>query len=182
MRELSLHILDIAQNSISANAETLRIAVIENLKDDRLTIRIKDDGDGMEEETLQKVVDPFYTSRTTRKVGLGIPMFKASAEQCNGNFRIVSSLGVGTEVEAEFQHSHIDRVPIGNMSDTIIAIILSNPNMELIYTHSVDNEKFTLNTKEIIKILGEVPITNIDVINWLREYLREGLKEINIGE
>lgn len=182
MRELSLHILDIAQNSISANAEKLRIAIIENLEDDKMIIKLKDDGDGMEKDELDKVVDPFFTSRTTRKVGLGIPMFKAAAEQCNGSFMISSQLGIGTEVEAEFQHSNIDRVPLGNMSDTIVAIILSNPNMQLIYTHSVNDVKFTLNTKEIVKILGEVPISNIDVINWLREYLREGLKEINIAD
>lgn len=182
MRELSLHILDIAQNSISAKAETLRIAIIENLEKDRMIIKIKDDGNGMEDYDLERVVDPFFTSRTTRKVGLGIPMFKAAAEQCNGNFMINSELGIGTEVEAEFQHSNIDRVPLGNMSDTIVAIILSNPNMQLIYTHFVGDEKFTLNTKEIVKILGEVPISNVDVINWLREYLKEGLKEINIAD
>ncbi len=182
MRELSLHILDIAQNSISAKAETLRIAIIENTMDNKLIIKIKDDGEGMEKEDLEKVVDPFYTSRTTRKVGLGIPMFKAAAERCNGSFRIHSEIGIGTEVEAEFEHDNIDRVPLGNMSDTIVAIILSNPNMQLIYTHFVNDEKFTLNTKEIVKILGEVPINNMDVINWLRQYLKEGLAEIKIAK
>lgn len=179
MRELSLHILDIAQNSIVAGAQTLRIAIIEDLVQDRLTIRIKDDGKGMDEETVARVVDPFYTTRTTRRVGLGIPMFKASAEGCNGSFSIQSQLGVGTEMDAEFQHSHIDRVPLGNMTDTLITIIMGSPKMELIYTHCVNEKKFCLNTKEIRKTLGdEIPITNIEVIKWLKEYISGELESL----
>jgi len=178
MRELSLHILDIAQNSIKANSENLRIAIIEDLNLDKLLIKIKDDGDGMDADTVAKVVDPFYTTRTTRKVGLGIPMYKALAENCDGSFSIKSELGIGTEVDAEFRYSHIDRVPLGNMADTIITIILSNPNMELIYTHSVNDKKFTFNTKEIKKILGEVSIANLEVISWLKDYLKEGIDNL----
>lgn len=179
MRELSLHILDIAQNSISANSDSVRIAVIEDVENDLLTIMIKDDGRGMDDETLRRVVDPFYTTRTTRKVGLGIPMFKSSAEACDGEFEIKSQVGVGTEVKATFKYSHIDRVPLGNMADTIITVILSNPLLELIYTHKFNEEGFCLNTKEIRKTLGnEVPIDNIDVIMWLKEYIAEGLAEI----
>ncbi len=179
MRELSLHILDIAQNSIVANAEVLRIAIIEDLVGDRLIIRIKDDGKGMDEETLKRVTDPFYTTRTTRRVGLGIPMFKASAEQCNGTFMIQSQLGVGTEIDAEFQHSHIDRVPLGNMTDTIVTIVMASPKMDLIYTHCVNEKKFSLNTKEIRKTLGdEIPITSIEVIKWLKAYVAEELERL----
>ncbi|GAB6106334.1 ATP-binding protein [Fusibacter bizertensis] len=178
MRELSLHILDIAQNSIKAEAECLRIVVIENLETDRLTIKIKDDGIGMDSETVRKVIDPFYTTRTTRKVGLGIPLFKLSAEQCGGYFEIKSQLGSGTEITAVFQHSHIDRVPLGDMPETIITIINACENMDLVYTHTFNNETFTLNTKEIKKLLDGVPINNLDVIKWLREYISEGLAEI----
>lgn len=179
MRELSLHILDIAQNSISAGAETLRIAIIEDLIHDKLSILIKDDGSGMDQETMQKCMDPFYTSRTTRKVGLGIPMFKVSAETCDGTFSMKSQLGVGTEIEATYRHSHIDRVPLGNMADTMVAIILSNPDLDVIYTHSFNDKKFTLSTREIQKILGDVPINNMDVITWLKEYVAEGLDDIS---
>ncbi|MBN2897152.1 MAG: sensor histidine kinase [Clostridia bacterium] len=178
MRELSLHILDIAQNSIVAEAREIRIAIIEDLVGDRLTIRIKDDGCGMDEATLQKVIDPFYTTRTTRKIGLGIPMFKANAESCNGNFMIRSELGMGTEIDAEFQHSHIDRVPLGNMAETLITIIQANINIDLIYTHSFNEKKFTLNTKDIKKTLGDLPINNMDVLLWLRGYINEALEEI----
>jgi signal transduction histidine kinase len=179
MRELSLHILDIAQNSIVAEASEIRIAIIEDLVKDKLIIRIKDDGRGMDEGTLEKVVDPFYTTRTTRKIGLGIPMFKANAEGCNGNFMIKSELGVGTEIDAEFQHSHIDRVPLGNMAETIITIIQANIKIDLIYTHSYNDKKFTLKTRDIKKTLGDLPIDNMDVLLWLRGYINEALEEIS---
>lgn len=179
MRELSLHILDIAHNSIAAKAETLRIAIIEDLEKDTLTIRIKDDGRGMDEATIKRVVDPFYTTRTTRKVGLGIPMFKAAAEQCGGSFEIKSQLGVGTEIDAIFQHSHIDRVPLGNMTETIITIIMANIDMDLIYTHDINGRKFTLNTKDIKKTLGDLPINNMDVVIWLKGYIHENLIELS---
>lgn len=179
MRELSLHILDIAQNSIVAGAEVLRIAVIEDLVEDRLIIRIKDDGRGMDEETVARVIDPFYTTRTTRRVGLGIPMFKASAEGCNGCFFIKSQLGVGTEIDAEFQHSHIDRMPLGNMTDTLVTIIMGSPKMDLIYTHCVNDHKFALNTKDIRKTLGDdIPLTSIEVVKWLKAYIKEGLEAL----
>lgn len=178
MRELSLHILDIAQNSIKAEAECLRIVVIEDLASDKLTIKIKDDGTGMDSETVSKVIDPFYTTRTTRKVGLGIPLFKTSAEQCDGFFDIKSHLGGGTEIIAVFKHSHIDRVPLGNMPDTIVTIINACDHMDLVYTHTYNGLTFTLNTREIKKLLDGVPISNLDVITWLREYINEGLNEI----
>lgn len=178
MRELSLHILDIAQNSISAEADEIRIAIIEDYKKDRLAICIKDDGKGMDELTLKKVVDPFYTTRTTRKVGLGIPMFKASAELCDGSFSITSKLGVGTELVAEFKHSHIDRMPLGNMSDTLITIINSSDKIDLTYTHKIGDETFTLSTREIKKTLGELPIRNLDVLIWLRDYIKENLADL----
>ncbi len=178
MRELSLHILDIAQNSIKAESEVLRIVVIEDLEQDKLIIKIKDDGTGMDSETVAKVVDPFYTTRTTRKVGLGIPLFKSCAETCDGYFEIKSQLGAGTEIIAEFRYSHIDRVPLGNMPETIVTIINACDQMDLIYTHTINHKTFTLNTKEIKKLLDGVPISNIDVVAWLRAYISEGLNEL----
>ncbi len=180
MRELSLHILDIAQNSIKAEAECLRIVVIEDLASDKLTIKIKDDGTGMDLDVIQNswlvVATPY--KKFTRKVGLGIPLFKTSAEQCDGYFEIKSNLGAGTEIIAVFKHSHIDRVPLGNMPDTIVTIINGCDNMDLVYTHTFNGLTFTLNTKEIKKLLDGVPISNLDVISWLREYITEGLGEI----
>lgn len=177
MRELSLHILDIAQNSIVAGAENLRIAVIIDTAADTLTIKIKDDGRGMDQDMLQKVVDPFYTTRTTRKVGLGIPMFKAGAEHCGGFFSIKSQLGAGTEITAVYQYSHIDRVPLGNMTDTIVSIVGSCGTMDLVYTHNVNGHKFILNTKEIKRLLDGVPIDHVDVLAWLHHYMKEELAQ-----
>jgi len=178
MRELSLHILDIAQNSIVAEADEIRIAIVEDFENDQLAICIKDDGKGMDQETVNKVIDPFYTTRTTRKVGLGIPMFKQAAETCDGSFSITSSPGVGTDIAAHFKHSHIDRMPLGNMSDTLITIINSSDKIDLMYTHKIGEEKFTLSTRDIKKTLGELPITNLDVLIWLREYIKENLDEM----
>jgi len=178
MRELSLHILDIAQNSIKAEAECLRIAIIESHEEDRLVIKIKDDGTGMDQATKEKVVDPFYTSRTTRKVGLGIPMFKQNAEMCDGSFELLSTLGIGTEITAVFSIKHIDRVPLGSMADTIMTIVSANQSMDLIYTHDCDGNNFCLNTKEIRKHLDGIPLDNVDVLLWIKEYVRDGLEEI----
>ena len=127
---------------------------------------------------LFRSVDPFYTTRTTRKVGLGIPLFKTSAEGCDGFFEIKSQMGVGTEITAVFKHSHIDRVPLGNMPETIVTIINACDKMDLVYTHTYNQHSFTLNTKEIKKLLDGVSINNLDVISWLREYITEGLNEI----
>jgi len=182
MRELSLHILDIAQNAIKAEAAILRIAIIEDYQHDMLVIKVKDDGVGMDEEMLQKVVDPFFTTRTTRKVGLGIPLFKLAALQCDGSFEIKSKLGVGTEIFASFKYSHIDRVPLGNMAETIVSIINVCDAMDLIYTHEIEGKTFTLNTKEIKKLLDGINITNIDVLAWLKSYIEEGLEEIKVKE
>ncbi|MDM8533280.1 ATP-binding protein [Clostridiaceae bacterium HSG29] len=179
MKELSLHILDIARNSIVAEAKNIRISIIEDSDNDKLIIKIKDDGKGMDEHMVENVVDPFFTTRTTRDVGLGIPLFKANAENCDGEFIINSDIGIGTEITAKFKKSHIDRAPLGNMADTIITIINANIDVDLIYTHEINKEIFTLNTKEIKKHLGEIMITNLDVLVWLKSYIAEGLEEIN---
>lgn len=179
MKELSMHILDIVQNSIRAEASLVEIVVDENLKEDSFSITIKDDGKGMDEAILKQVVDPFFTSRTTRKVGLGIPMIKASAEACEGSFEISSEVGKGTCVKAIYKHSHIDRAPLGNILDTLITLVISNEHTEIIYKHFINEKKFELNTVEIKKILGkEVPINNIEVIKWLKNYINEGISSL----
>lgn len=179
MRELSMHILDIAQNSISAGASVIKIIIDEDLKADILTIIIEDDGKGMDEDEVSKVTNPFFTSRTTRKVGLGVPMFKASAEACEGAFQIKSSKGKGTYVEAKFKHSHIDRAPLGNMIDTMIVLMTSDINIDFVYTHKKNNNEYILNTKEIKEVLGEVPINSIEVLDWIKSNIAEGIKELN---
>ena len=178
MREISLHVLDIIQNSIAAEADLIKLIIEENHKKDKLIVKIIDDGKGMGEEKQKEVLDPFVTSRTTREVGLGLPLFKEAALQCNGDFELTSTVGEGTELKATFQHSHIDRAPLGDIVGTIISFLVSNPDIELVYQHQVDDEEFKLDTREVKEKLGGVKINSPDVIAWLKDYLKEGLRQI----
>lgn len=179
MRELSLHILDIVQNSISADATIVEIEIEENLRLDELKITVCDNGKGMSEEMVSQVTDPFFTTRTTRKVGLGIPMFKANAEGCEGSFELCSKLGVGTTLKANFKHSHIDRVPLGNMADTIMTCVMSNPQGDLYYKHQINQKFFVFSTLDIRKVLGDdVPLDDLDVLRWIASFVDEGLENL----
>lgn len=179
MREIALHILDIAQNSVTAGATQIGIEVIEDTVSDLLAVTVTDDGCGMPPEFLEKVIDPFTTKRTTRKVGLGIPLFKLAAENTGGNFEITSEVGKGTVVKAVFVYSHIDRQPLGNMAETILGLVTSYENVNFVYTHKVNEKEFAFNTAEVKEILGDVPFGNPDVYLWLSEYLSEGEEELN---
>ena len=188
MQDISLHILDIIENSCQANADLIRIEINIDEKEDRLRIIIYDNGIGMDEETLNKAISPFFTTKNSRKkkVGLGIPLFKQNAEHCNGYFNIESSPGKGTKLQAEFQLSHIDRMPIGNISDTILNSIIAHPDVDFEIFFSYKNksiEKFFLNTKEIKKALGnDVPITHPLVYQFLKENIEEGVKKTKMEE
>lgn len=178
MKELALHILDIAQNSIRAEATLIEITIDEDTLKDIFFIEIKDNGKGMDEETLRKVEDPFFTTRNTRKIGLGISLLKTAALQCSGNFNIASKKEEGTIVTVVFQHSHIDRAPLGHMADTIVTLLMMEREVDYIYNYHYNNSQFSFNTKEIKEILQGVPITDIKVIDWIREYIVDGMKNI----
>jgi anti-sigma regulatory factor (Ser/Thr protein kinase) len=179
MKELSLHIIDIAQNSVRAGASEVQLSIVENIPENRLLITIEDNGKGMNKETLEKVMDPFYTSRTTRKVGLGLSLFRQAALACNGDFSVTSEENKFTIVNAEFKYDHIDRVPLGNMADTIATMIMSFGDTRLIYRHIINAKTFTFDTKEIKEVLGEeVPLASTEVVQWIREFILEGLEEI----
>lgn len=169
MEDLSLHILDIAENSIVAGAKNIEIIVIEDTLKDTLSIEIKDDGKGMNEEVVKNVTDPFYTSRTTRKVGLGLPMLKEAAEAANGKVEINSQPGSGTKVTASFQLSHIDRKPIGNMAETLAAIIAGNPNIDVRYVEKKENEEFIFDTKEIKSRIFK--IDSPEILIFIKKYI-----------
>ncbi len=149
MEDLSLHILDVVENSVEANASKIEIKIIEEKSRDLLVIKIKDNGRGMNKETINKVLDPFYTTRTTRKVGLGLSLLAQAAKESNGNFEINSKVGEGTVVKASFQYSHIDCKPIGNMNDTIVTLIISHPEINFIYEYQNEEENFILDSNEI---------------------------------
>lgn len=178
MREIALHVLDIAQNSIVAGASIVTININEDIEKDVLEISIIDDGCGMTPEFVKNVTDPFTTKRTTRKVGLGIPLFKLAAENTGGSFFIKSEIGKGTEVFAVFGYSHIDRQPLGNMSETMLGLITAYENCDFIYNHTVSGKEFSFDTREIKGILGDVSLASPEVYLWLSDYLKEGEEEL----
>ena len=182
MKELSLNILDITYNSIKAKAETIEITVSESVQKNIVEIEIKDNGCGMSEEFVQRVTDPFVTTRTTRKVGLGIPLFKQSAEDTDGSFSIRSKVGEGTVVYASFRLDHLDRAPIGDMSGTLVSLIQANDKIRFIYRHVTDSGTFILDTDEFHEQLGDVPLSEPAVLNWIGEYINENLDAIQGGK
>ena len=173
MRELSLNILDIAQNSISAGAPLITIEVTENTVDHTLLIGVYDNGKGMSEEQVKSVIDPFFTTRTTRKVGMGIPLFKMAAEQTGGRLEIKSEIGVGTEVCAYFKTDNVDFTPLGDVASTIQMLITMNTDRDFLYKHSVDGKEFVADTREIKAILGDVPLDTYEVSQWLIDFIKE---------
>ena len=173
MRELSLNVMDIAQNSVRAKASVIKIEITEDTEQSTLEIKITDDGCGMSEEQVKSVIDPFFTTRTTRKVGLGIPLFKMAAEQTDGYLDIESQLGKGTVVTAKFISSHMDMTPLGDINSTISILIRCNPDTNILFTHSVDDKTFTLDTRELKEVLGDVPLDTPEVMQWIDDYLKE---------
>jgi hypothetical protein len=177
MRELSLHILDALQNSSEAGATHVELLVEEDLAADRLTITIRDNGRGMDEATRAQVVDPFYTTRRTRHVGLGIPMLKAATERCNGELLLTSQVGKATVLRAVFQHSHLDRAPLGDMTGTLLTFIVGGA-CDLSYLHRVNGKEFAFRTSEIRAELEDIPLSHPAVREWLREYIAEGERSL----
>jgi hypothetical protein len=178
MRDISLHLMDIMQNSISAKAGKITVILALNESLDELEVAIIDNGMGMDEEFLKNVTDPFVTTRTTRKVGLGIPLLKASAQRAGGELAISSEKNKGTEIKAFFKVKHIDRIPLGDIAETMVSTIISDPGIGIELIMSDSKESFTFNSYEVKEKLGDVPITNYEVITWMKEYIDEGLKRI----
>lgn len=179
MRELSLNILDIVQNSITAGASLITVRVEEDSTTDRLTIAVEDNGKGMTAEQVNRVMDPFYTTRTTRKIGMGIPLFRMAAEMAGGGLSIESTPGIGTAIAAVFVLSNIDRMPLGDIVDTMITLIRLNPQLDFIYRQKVDGAAFELDTRTLRETLGEVPLNEPEVIDWISEFMAEGLAPLH---
>jgi anti-sigma regulatory factor (Ser/Thr protein kinase) len=180
MKELSLHILDIIQNSVNAGASIIEIEIEEEEKEDIFRFSVKDNGCGMSADFLRKVKDPFTTTRTTRKTGLGIPLLEAAAVQCGGRLDIVSEPGKGTAVTAVFQNSHIDRAPLGDMAQTMVTVISGSPEIDFLYTHIKNGQSFVFQTEDLRRVLQGVPLDTPEVIGWIEEAVREGLAEIQV--
>ena len=179
MKEISLNILDIAENSVKAGASLTEIYVYED--GDTLTLTIKDDGHGMDEETLKSVTDPFYTTRKTRKVGLGVPLLKLACEQTDGSFSVASSTSAtdhGTTVTAVFNKNHIDFTPLGDVTATIVTLIQGHPDTDFLFRHGMKDGEVALDTREIREVLEEIPLDTYEVISWIRDNLKDQYDEI----
>ncbi|WP_367567354.1 ATP-binding protein [Lacrimispora sp.] len=181
MTEISLNILDVAENSTRAGASLVTISVAADTAADLLTVTIKDDGCGMTKEQAEQVTDPFFTTRKTRKVGLGVPFFKYAAESTGGSFSIESEPGKGTVVTAVFGLSHIDRMPLGDMNSTIETLITCHPDTDFLYTYRYNDSSFELDTRAFREILEGIPFDTPEVRTYIKEYLSENKSETDGG-
>ncbi len=177
MKELSLNILDIAENSTKAKATLVEISLTEN--EEILKITISDNGTGMTPDILESVTNPFCTTRTTRKVGLGIPLFKLAAEMTGGSLEIDSRHidshpdDHGTRTSASFYKKHIDFTPLGDVISSVVTLIQGHPTVDFLFTHEFGDKTVRLDTRELREVLGDVPLDTYDVLNWISEYLSE---------
>jgi len=177
MKELSLNILDVAENSVKAGATLTQILLTE--QGNLLTLEIIDDGCGMSEDVVRSVVDPFYTTRTTRKVGMGIPLLKLACEQTGGELTISSVtqeddlVGHGTHVTATFHTDHIDFTPLGDVSSSVLTLIQGHPDTDFLFRHQRDGDAVELDTRELREVLEDVPLNSYDVLGWISENLQE---------
>lgn len=178
MKDLSLHIIDIFQNSVSAKATQIELKIIEDNTNDTLTIIIIDNGIGMSEDMQKQVIDPFFTTRTTRKVGLGIPLLKQRAESCGGFMEIQSVLNEGTEIKVNMRNSHIDRQPLGDIATAVVLTATSYPQIRFIYQHTIDKKTYCFDTKEVNEMLDGISIQNPDIVLMLKEMIKNNIDEI----
>jgi hypothetical protein len=181
MDDLSLFLLDIVENSLNAKASMIFVTINEDDLENKISIAVSDNGKGMDKETLTKAIDPFFTTRTTRKVGLGLSLLKQTCEGCDGTFYIDSTLGVGTSLFVTFRKDHIDTPPVGEMSESIISILL-HPGIEgFLYKHIVNGNEFVFDLKEVLDILGDVSLQDVEVITFIKNYVKENIDYIKGG-
>jgi len=177
-----LHILDIVQNSVAAGAKNITVEVIDNIEKNIYSITVTDDGSGMSKDEAEKVIDPFYTTRTTRKVGLGIPLMKLNAELTGGSFAIDTEKGKGTKINALFKHNHVDRPIMGDIAGVFVLSMVSYENIRWVYNHKTAFGEYKIDSYEIAEAMKGVSLNQNKVIKFLKEMINENLKEINFSE
>lgn len=182
MKTLSLHLLDLLANSVSAQANEIEIRVKDSLKENIYLFEIKDNGCGIKQEDIEKVTDAFFTSRTQRRVGLGLALIKMKTEQCAGGMNITSTCGKGTKLTYWFAHDNIDRPPLGDIEESIVMACTMNENIDLKYVHITDKGEYVFDTKEIKNVLEGFPISNIKIQKALKELIKNKLLEISVNE
>lgn len=180
MTEIALYILDLAQNSIAAKATKVTIEVIEDITHNIFSFSIEDNGCGMDKEAIRKATSPYYTTRKTRKVGLGLALIQELCEGCSGTFTIESVLNQGTTIKATMQYDHLDRPELGAMEETLYSIMIQD--IDLVYIHRYENNQFHFDLKEIKHILGDVSLLQYDVAHWIKDYITEQLVQIKQPE
>ena len=178
MQELSMNILDVAENSVRAGASLIEIFIDEHPEKDLLSITISDNGCGMTPEQVHNVTDPFFTTRTTRKVGLGVPFFKMAAELTGGKMDIQSNVGKGTVITAHFILSSIDRMPLGDINETICTLIHCNPQIDFLYRRSFKCTEMILDTREFRRILNDIELNDPEVSKFIRDFLAENTDDL----
>jgi hypothetical protein len=182
MKEISLHILDIIQNSIAAKANRIEVSISEDDIADQISIGISDNGIGIDSGIIKKIVDPYFTSRTTRKVGMGLSLINEAAERCGGLLAIESKPGTGTKIKIIMKKSHIDRQPLGDIAGVMALMVSSNPLIDFIYKHHAKGGEYIFDSKEIKQVLGDVSIADPKVNKFCKEMIQENLKEINASK
>ncbi len=187
MKELALHVLDIAENSVRARADRIKIEVLENVGEDVLEIAVEDNGEGMDEAMMKRVRDPFFTGQSKKKkIGLGIPLLEQLAEHCDGKLDISSQPRLGTKVRACFRRSHIDLPPLGSMADTLIALFGSHPHIDIIYEHEVEECRWSFSSRKLLEEIGLTTLGEMsqvlpgirDWIEYHEQHLQEGAKNL----
>jgi len=182
MKELAMHVYDLMENSTAAGSTLVSLTIRDSLKDNIFHFTIQDNGRGMTPEFLARVTDPYTTSRTTRKVGLGLPLIKMNTENCGGGMNITSQVGVGTRLEFWFQHNHWDRPPMGDLPGTLVLLLSAHQDIHFVITYTTDVDTFQLDTDELREALGDMSLNDIHIINYLREMITENLREIQANE
>jgi hypothetical protein len=175
MEDLSLHILDIVENSVAAQASKIEIRLSEDTRKDLLSLEVIDNGKGMDEEVHKKALDPFFTTKKVRRFGLGLSLLSESAKAANGHLSIESEKGKGTRIRADFQHGHIDRKPLGDIRQTISTLVIGNPGIDIIYLHKKDGHEYILDTRKIRARLKDIPINSLDGIRMIKEDLKKDI-------
>ena len=182
MKELSLHVYDLMENSTAANAKDVFLTIRDSLKDNVFHFTIQDNGKGMSPEFLARVTDPYTTSRTTRKVGLGLPLIKMNTENCGGGMKIESEVGKGTTLQFWFLHDHWDRPPMGDLTGTLVMLVSQHEDIHFVIRYITDNDEFVFDTEEVREALGGMSMNNLEIIGMLKEMISENLKEIGANE
>ena len=182
MKELAMHVYDLMENSTSADSSEVRLSIVDSLKDNDFHFTIEDNGRGMSPEFLARVTDPYTTSRTTRKVGLGLPLIKMNTENCGGGMRLESEVGKGTRLEFWFQHDHWDRPPMGDLPGTLVLLLSAHEDIHFVITYRTDVDEYVLDTDELKEALDGMSLNDIHIINYLKEMIAENLAEIKANE